>query len=98
MKPLSVISPVMPFTTASCAAPGASASRFHDIPGAIPPGTMAVASLIVLLPLQRALAPLVDEPDSQHAKETDHREEPEHAKPLQADRPRKQECHFEIED
>src|ERR1700728_2850541 len=80
MKPLSAISPVMPLTTASCSGPGGKASRFQASPGA-----MVSASLMALLPLQRALAPLVDETHGQHAKEADHGEEPEHADPLQAD-------------
>src|SRR5271167_3020902 len=93
-KPLSAISPVMPLTTASCSGPGGRASRFQ----AIPPRATASASLMALLPLQRAFAPLVDEADGQHAKEADHGEEAEHADPLQADRPGEQERHFQVED
>src|SRR5690348_15306755 len=74
MKPLSAISPVMPLTTASCSGPGDSASRFQAI---------AVFPLIVPLPsalwssfpLQRSLAPFVNEPNRQHGKEADHRQE-----------------------
>src|ERR1700727_2392730 len=78
-KPLPAISPVMPFTTASCSGPGGSASRFQAI---------AVLSLTGLLPLQRALAPLIDEADGQHAEEGDHRPEAERADALQGHCPR----------
>src|ERR1700693_3449575 len=89
MKPLSAISPVMPFTTASCSGPGASAPRFHAI---------AVLPLMTLLPIQRSLAPLVDEADGQHAEEADHRQEAEPADVVQRHRPGKQERDLEIED
>src|ERR1700733_5985357 len=89
MKPLPAISPVMPLITASCSGPGASPSRFQAI----------VVSLFTrLLPFQGALAPLVDEPDGQHAEESDHRPEAEGAEALQGNRPREQERHFEVED
>src|SRR5690349_17168954 len=88
MKPLSAISPVMPFTTASCSAPGGSASRFQAI---------AVFPLIVTLlscqcrsfPLQSSLAPLVNETDRQNGKEADHRQKTEPADVLQGYCPRK---------
>ena len=43
-------------------------------------------------------APLVDEPDREHAQEHDHRPEPEQADVAEADRPREQERHLEVED
>src|SRR5258708_28765516 len=89
MKPLSAISPVMPFTTASCSGPGGSASRFR---------ASAVFPLMPLLPIQRSLAPFVYEADRQHAKKADHRQKSEPADVLQRHRPRKQEGHLEIED
>src|ERR1700760_72990 len=78
-KPLPAISPVMPFTTASCSGPGGRAWRFQAI----------VLSLMPLLPIQRSLAPLVDEPHRQHAQEADHRQEAEPADVLQRHRPGK---------
>src|SRR5690348_13201182 len=88
MKPLSAISPVIPFTTASCSGPRGSASRFQAI---------AVFPLIVLLlsqqwcsfPLQRSLAPLVDKANGQHGKEADHRQETKPADVLEGYCPRK---------
>src|SRR5580698_7385516 len=81
-KPLPAISPVIPFTTASCSGPGGSASRFQAI---------AVLSFTESLPLQRALAPFVDEADGQHAEERDHRPEAEGADALQRHGPGEQE-------
>src|SRR4051812_18201012 len=88
-KPLSAISPVMPLMTASCSGPGGRWSRFH---------ANMVASLILLLPLQRAFAPLVDKTHGENAKERDHRPEAECADSLQRNRPWEQERHFEVED
>src|SRR3954463_3073935 len=89
-NPLSATSPVMPLITASCSGPGGSSSRFQ---------AMSVdAPLMRLLPLQRALAPLIDEADGQHGKEDDHREEAEKADVAEGDRPRKQEGDLQIED
>src|SRR5690348_8854212 len=89
MKPRSAISPVMPFTTASCSGPGASASRFQ---------AMAALSLMRSFPIERSLAPLVDEPDGQHAEESDHGQEAEPADVLQRYRPGEQERHLQVED
>src|SRR3954447_26403870 len=80
-KPLSAISPVMPLMTASCSGPGVKWSRFQAI----------AVSLMALLPLQRAFAPLVDEADRQYAEERDHRPEAKHADALQGDGPGKEE-------
>src|SRR6185312_14352623 len=87
-KPLSAISPVMPLITASCSGPGGRWSRFQAI---------VVASLMPLFPLQRALAPFVDEADRQDAKERDHRPEAERADSLQGNRPGKQERNLQVE-
>src|SRR4029079_17972466 len=57
-----------------------------------------VATAVMSIPLQRALAPLVDEADRQHAQEHHHRPEAEQADLLEGHRPRKQERHFEVED
>src|SRR4051812_20659320 len=89
-NPLSATSPVMPLITASCSGPGGSSSRFQ---------AMSVDGLLMRLPpLQRALAPLIDEADRQHGKEDDHREEAEHADVAERDRPRKQKGDFQVED
>src|SRR3954452_17423109 len=88
-NPFSAISPVMPLMTASCSGPGGRASRFQG---------MAVELLMRLLPLQRALAPFVDEADRQHGEEGDHRPEAKGTDFLQGDGPWKQERHFEVED
>src|ERR1700727_206444 len=87
-KPLPAISPVMPLTTASCSGPGPSASRFQ---------ATAILPLTRSLPFQRALAPLVDEADGQHAEERDHRPEAQRADALQRHRPGKQERNLEVE-
>src|SRR4051794_21517872 len=88
-KPLSAISPVMPLMTASCSGPGGRWSRFQ---------ASMVASLIVLLPLQCAFAPLVDEAHGEDAKERDHRPEAERADSLQGDGPGEEEGNLQVED
>src|SRR5262245_2409282 len=49
------------------------------------------------VPLQGALAPLVDEADGEHAEEDHHRPEAEGANLLEGDRPRKQEGDLQVE-
>src|SRR3984957_6020011 len=88
-KPLSAISPVMPLMTASCSGPGGRCSRFQ---------ANAMVSLMLLLPLQRAFAPLVDEAHGENGKERDHRPEAKRADALQGDGPREQERDFQVED
>src|SRR5215469_7676594 len=58
---------------------------------------MAVVWLMMLLPIQCSLAPLIDEADGEHAEEADHRQEAEPADVLQGHCPRKEERHFQIE-
>src|SRR5579863_7573288 len=69
MKPLSAISPVMPFTTASCSEPGGNASRFQAI--------VVLPLIALLLPIERSLAPLIDKSNGEHAEEANHRQEAE---------------------
>src|SRR4051794_29978536 len=99
-KPLSSISPVMPLTTASCADPGGRCSRFQARASSAPRGaTVSVFPLMSVsgrtaapsLPVQGALAPLVDEANGQHTQEGDHREEAEPADPAERHRPGEQE-------
>src|SRR5262245_60496027 len=67
-------------------------------PGLIRSGLAGVATAVMSIPLQRALAPLVDKADRQHAQEHHHRPEPEQADVLEGHRPGEQERHLEIED
>src|SRR5947209_849323 len=94
-NPLSVTSPVMPRTTASCSGPGARASRFQAMASG---RRSAVVVLMRSFPIQGALAPFVDEPNRQNGKESHHRQETEQADMRQAHGPGEQERDFQVED
>src|SRR4051812_11824449 len=96
-KPLSSISPVMPLITASCASPGGRCSRFQAMASLAP--LMSVLRAPpggASLPIQGALAPLVDEADRQHRQEGHHRQEAEPADLRQAHGPGEQEGDLEV--
>src|SRR6185437_5944071 len=94
-KPLSASSPVMPLITASCSGPGGSAPRFQAMDVSLMWQLPRAAG--GLFPLQRALAPFVDEPDRQHRQEGDHRPEAECADAFQGHGPGEQEGDLQVE-
>src|SRR5262245_53539337 len=59
---------------------------------------LGVATAVMSIPLQRTLAPLIDEADRQHRQEHHHRPETEQPDVLEGDGPGEQECDLEVED
>src|SRR5687767_3420646 len=90
-KPRSDNSSVTAFRAWSWSAPGGSGCGARVIVWFI------WAFAISLLPLQRALLPLVDETHGQHAEEDHHRPEAEHADVAERNSPREKKCHFQVE-
>src|ERR1700733_418585 len=89
-KPLPAISPVMPLTTASCAGPWGRCSRFQA-------SAVVSGAFMRLLPIQRALVPLIDEANREDRKEAKHGEKTQQADARQADRPGEEERDFDVE-
>src|ERR1700733_13056894 len=67
-KPLPAISPVMPLITASCADPWGRCSRCQA-------STEVSGAFMRLLPIQRALVPLIDEANRQDREKAEHGKE-----------------------
>src|SRR5688572_23759099 len=90
-KPRSDSSSVTAFRAWSWSAPGGSGCETRAMVWFI------WAFAMSLLPLQRALLPLVDETHGQHAEEDHHRPEAEHADLAQRNGPGEQKRHFQVE-